>query len=88
MKQVYDWLYRPLVITVGVMTAGVIVSIASGALLLYQQAERAMHHEVRQSLMRLARVAALHVNGDQHLRWKPGVKPLPPTSVPSLHFAV
>ncbi|MGQ9486633.1 MAG: ATP-binding protein [Armatimonadota bacterium] len=71
MKQVYDWLYRPLVITVGVMTAGLIVSIASGALV-YQQAERAMHHEVRQSLMRLARVAALHVNGDQHLRWKPG----------------
>ncbi|MDW8321623.1 MAG: PAS domain S-box protein, partial [Armatimonadota bacterium] len=31
----------------------------------------ALHQEVRQNLVRLASIAALHVDGDRHLLWKP-----------------
>ncbi len=76
MKSFPRLLSRPAVITATVMTAVAMVSLVSGALL-HKQAERALHHEVRRDLVRLARVAALHVDGDKHLQWKPGDETTP-----------
>ncbi|MEJ5252139.1 MAG: response regulator [Chthonomonadetes bacterium] len=76
MRSFLRLLSRPPVITATMMTAVVVVPLVSGALL-QKQAERALHHEVRQNLVRLARVAALHVDGDRHLQWKPGDETTP-----------
>ncbi|MGC8784161.1 MAG: cache domain-containing protein [Armatimonadota bacterium] len=61
---------KPSVTTAAVFISVAVVSLASGVLL-QRKAENALHHEVRQNLVRLARVAALHVDGDRHLQWKP-----------------
>ena len=70
MRTFTGWLTRPPVTTAAVVISVAVVSLASGVLL-QRKAENALHHEVRQNLVRLARIAALHVDGDRHLRWKP-----------------
>ncbi len=70
MKSLAGWLAKPSVVTAAVVSSIIGISIASGALL-QRKAENALHHEVRQNLLRLARIAALHVDGDKHLLWKP-----------------
>ncbi|GBC96057.1 Sensory/regulatory protein RpfC [bacterium HR16] len=70
MRTLTVWLNRPLVTTAAVVVSVAVVSLAS-VVLLQRKAENALHHEVRQNLVRLARIAALHVDGDRHLRWKP-----------------
>lgn len=71
MKSLAGRLSNTPAITLVVIIALLAITVASGALL-QRQAEKALHHEVRQNVVRLAQVAALHVNGGQHLRWKPG----------------
>jgi len=69
-KLLAGWLTKPPVAgtAVALLVAG--VSLVSGVLL-QKKAKDALHHEVRQNLLRLARIAALHVDGDKHLLWKP-----------------
>jgi PAS domain S-box-containing protein len=69
-KSLAGWLTGPPVTGAAVALLIAVVSLASGVLL-QKKAEDALHHEVRQNLLRLARIAALHVNGDKHLLWKP-----------------
>jgi len=61
------WTVRPLVLSIVCI---VVVSLLSTALL-HQVAERALKQEVRRNLIRLAQIAALHVDGDRHLQWRP-----------------
>jgi len=70
MKPIIGWFAKPSVIMAVVAASIVTVSLTSG-MLLQEKAEDALHQEVRQNLVRLARVAALHVDGDKHLRWRP-----------------
>lgn len=70
MKSVASWFTKPSVTTTAVVASIVAVSLASGVML-QKKAENALHHEVRQNLVRLARIAALQVDGDRHLQWKP-----------------
>jgi PAS domain S-box-containing protein len=70
MKLLAGWLAKPSVTGAAVALLVAVISLASGALL-QRKAENALHHEVRQNLLRLARIAALHVDGDRHLLWKP-----------------
>ncbi|GIV21092.1 MAG: hypothetical protein KatS3mg023_2843 [Armatimonadota bacterium] len=70
MKLLAGWLTKPSVTGAAVALLIALLSLASGALL-QRKAENALHHEVRQNLLRLARIAALHVDGDRHLLWKP-----------------
>lgn len=70
MKLLAGWLTKPPVTGAAVALLVAVISLASGALL-QRKAENALHQEVRQNLVRLARIAALHVDGDRHLLWKP-----------------
>ncbi len=76
MKTLSYWLAKPPVVTLAVVSTIVFVALASGGLL-YRTARDALHQEVRQNLMHLACVAALHVDGDRHLHWKPGDESTP-----------
>lgn len=61
------WTTRPLVLSILCI---VVVSLLSTALL-HRVAEEALKQEIRHNLMRLAQIAALHVDGDRHLQWRP-----------------
>ncbi len=76
MKPVASHLASPHIVAVALVITMIAVSGVGGAII-QKRAERALHHEVRQNLVRLASVAALHVDGDQHLRWKPGDEDTP-----------
>lgn len=67
MNPLHRWTTRPLVLSTVCI---VVVSLLSTALL-HRAAERALRQEIRQNLIRLAQIAALHVDGDRHLQWKP-----------------
>lgn len=58
---------RPLVFSVVCVA---VVSMVSNSLV-HQTAEKALHHEIRQNLTRIAQMVSLHVDGDRHPKWKP-----------------
>ena len=65
-------------IGLGLTVAAVIIAVAAlGQYVLYRQARRALDSELKQRLQGLAAAAALLVDGDQHLHFRPGEENTP-----------
>lgn len=71
MRFLFSLLTKPPAVTAVVVAIIATVSLTSGALV-ERLARNALHQEVRQHLVRLALIAALHIDGDQHSKWQPG----------------